>query len=175
MSTTLISLVGTEDIPINRPIVIIGRQADCDVVISSKKISRQHCCLASLQDKLIIRDLGSTNGVRVNGRRQEEAVLVSGDELTIGNLRYRVDSKTYVGKSHQPKGKRPPTDEEIEAAEAPIVLEEDDEDEGFGTELADPDAAPRYGLKPVDNDSSWYKVPDDVQLDSSDDDVFRNR
>lgn len=166
MSTTLISLVGTPDIPVNRPIIIIGRQADCDFRIDSKKISRQHCCLASLQDKLIVRDLGSTNGVRVNGRRQEEALLVSGDELTIGNLRYRVESKVYVGSS---KPARPLSDDEIEEAEVPVVLDEEEE-EGMGTEMAPPGAVSRYELKPHDAQSSWYKVPDDVKLQGSDDD-----
>src|SRR5690606_12124750 len=95
MTTTLVSLVGSADIPINRPIIVVGRSADCDVAIDSKKVSRQHCCIASLQGKLLVRDLVSTNGIRVNGRRHEEFALVAGDELTIGNLRYRVESSVY--------------------------------------------------------------------------------
>jgi pSer/pThr/pTyr-binding forkhead associated (FHA) protein len=39
---------------------------------------------------LVIRDLGSTNGVRINGERVVEGHLRAGDELTIGNHRYEV-------------------------------------------------------------------------------------
>ena len=77
-------------IPLDRPIVFVGRHADCDVRIESKKISRRHCCIVQLHDKLVIRDLGSTNGIYFNGQRVEEAVLVVKDELQIANLRYHV-------------------------------------------------------------------------------------
>ena len=77
-------------IPLDRPIVFIGRHADCDVRIDSKKISRRHCCIVQLHHKLVIRDLGSTNGIYFNGQRVDEAVLVLQDEVQIANLRYQV-------------------------------------------------------------------------------------
>ncbi len=77
-------------IPLDRPIVFVGRHADCDVRIESKKISRRHCCIVQLEDKLVIRDLGSTNGIYFNGQRVEEAVIAVQDELQIANLHYQV-------------------------------------------------------------------------------------
>ena len=77
-------------IPLDRPIVFIGRHADCDVRIDSKKISRRHCCIVQLHDRLVVRDLGSTNGIYFNGQRVEEAVLAMQDEVQIANLRYQV-------------------------------------------------------------------------------------
>jgi pSer/pThr/pTyr-binding forkhead associated (FHA) protein len=77
-------------IPLDRPIVFVGRHADCDVRIESKKISRRHCAIVQLHDKLVIRDLGSTNGVYFNGQRVDEAVIAVQDELQIANLRYQV-------------------------------------------------------------------------------------
>ena len=77
-------------IPLDRPIVFVGRHADCDVRIESKKISRRHCCIVQLHDKLVIRDLGSTNGIYFNGQRVDEAVIAVQDELQIANLRYQV-------------------------------------------------------------------------------------
>lgn len=77
-------------IPLDRPIVFIGRHADCDIRIDSKKISRRHCCIVQLHDKLVVRDLGSTNGIYFNGQRVEEAVLAMQDEVQIANLRYQV-------------------------------------------------------------------------------------
>jgi len=77
-------------IPLDRPIVFVGRHADCDVRIESKKISRRHCCIVQLHDKLVIRDLGSTNGIYFNGQRVDEAVIAVQEELQIANLRYQV-------------------------------------------------------------------------------------
>ena len=57
-------------IPIDKAIIFIGRHPDCDVVITrSRMISRKHCALVQINDSLMIRDLGSTNGVRVNGAK----------------------------------------------------------------------------------------------------------
>jgi predicted component of type VI protein secretion system len=88
-----VKLVPVEDGPpisMDRPIIFVGRHADCDVRIDSKKISRRHCCIIQLEDRLVIRDLGSTNGVYCNGERVEEAELRVQDEVQIGNLRYKI-------------------------------------------------------------------------------------
>src|SRR5271156_6109852 len=55
-------------IELQRPILLIGRHMDCDVRLDAPKISRRHCCVAMAYDRLLIRDLGSLNGVRLNGR-----------------------------------------------------------------------------------------------------------
>jgi len=70
--------------------VFIGRHPDCDVLIThSKKISRKHCCIAQVNGSYIVRDLGSMNGVHLNGKRvMKEATLREGDELLIGDCRY---------------------------------------------------------------------------------------
>jgi predicted component of type VI protein secretion system len=77
-------------ISIDKPIMLFGRDAECDIRFDSRKISRRHCCLAHVGDQLIVRDLGSTNGIRVNGVRVLEGYLRSGDELTVGSHRYQV-------------------------------------------------------------------------------------
>ena len=78
-----------QDFP-NKPIMLIGRQEECDIQLNSRKISRKHCCIAQVNNYLVVRDLGSTNGVRINGVRAQEGTLRAGDELTIGNHRYQV-------------------------------------------------------------------------------------
>ena len=75
---------------ISRPVILIGRHAECDVRIDSPQISRRHCCLALAYDRLVIRDLGSSHGVRVNGRVVDEAQLQHGDEVAIAHLIYRL-------------------------------------------------------------------------------------
>lgn len=90
LTATLIGLDDAPDVRIDRPILLVGRNPDCDVVVDSRKVSRKHCCIAQVNDYLVVRDLGSTNGIQVNGRRLEESKVVHGDELIIGNIRYRV-------------------------------------------------------------------------------------
>jgi pSer/pThr/pTyr-binding forkhead associated (FHA) protein len=90
MPAHLLSLTDGPSILIDKPILLFGRHAECDVQLNSKKVSRRHCVLAQVSDYLVIRDLGSTNGIRINGKKHGEGNLHPGDELTIGNFRYQV-------------------------------------------------------------------------------------
>lgn len=78
-------------IPLQRPVLLIGRHPECDIRIDSPKISRRHCCIALAYNRIVARDLGSRNGVRVNGQIVEEARLKPGDEIAIGPIIYRLE------------------------------------------------------------------------------------
>jgi predicted component of type VI protein secretion system len=80
-------------IPLQRPVLLIGRHPECDVRIDLAKISRRHCCVALAYDRVMIRDLGSRNGLRVNGLAVEEAQLKPGDEVAIGPIIYRMEAE----------------------------------------------------------------------------------
>ena len=68
-------------IPLEKAIVLIGRESDCDVSLTqSRKVSRKHCCLAQVNNKIMARDLGSTNGIFLNGTRIVRANLPEGWE-----------------------------------------------------------------------------------------------
>jgi hypothetical protein len=71
--------------------VLIGRSRDCDVTLEDPNASRRHAELRNEGGYWIVTDLGSTNGVKVNGRRVEEAVLQPGDELALGLARLRFE------------------------------------------------------------------------------------
>src|SRR5262245_9931725 len=86
----LVSLTEGPSILVDKPILLIGRHPECDIQIESRKLSRRHCCIPLVDDHLVVRDLGSTNGVRINGVRVLEGRLNPGDELTIGNNRFQV-------------------------------------------------------------------------------------
>jgi len=90
MPFRLAALAEGSDILLDKPIIFVGRHQECDVKISSRKISRRHCCIAQVNDHLVVRDLFSTNGVRINGVRVEEGNLNIGDELCIANFRFQV-------------------------------------------------------------------------------------
>src|SRR5437764_13479557 len=93
MSARLVPLTpgAAPTIALQRPVLLIGRHPECDVRIDLPKISRRHCCVALAYDRVLIRDLGSHNGVRVNGRLVEEARLHAGDEVAIGPVIYRLE------------------------------------------------------------------------------------
>jgi predicted component of type VI protein secretion system len=90
MPAQLLALTEGPSVVLDKPILLIGRHAECDIQVESRKVSRRHCVIAQVGDFLVVRDLDSTNGIRINGVRVQEGKLKSGDELTIGNFRYQV-------------------------------------------------------------------------------------
>jgi predicted component of type VI protein secretion system len=133
MPAQLIALDDGLRILLDKPILLLGRDAECDIQFESRKISRRHCCIAQVGDHLVVRDLGSTNGIRINGVRVIEGNLKAGDELTIGNHRYRVSWDGTTSNPVRSPGKRatdkPPApqvmdDDLLEECEEPIPLAE---------------------------------------------------
>ncbi|AWM37487.1 Glycogen accumulation regulator GarA [Gemmata obscuriglobus] len=103
MPAHLLSLADGPSILMDKPILLFGRHEECDVQLNSKKVSRRHCVLAQVNDYLVIRDLGSTNGVRINGERVAEGKLKPGDELQIGNFKYQVCGDMLGQSDEHPK------------------------------------------------------------------------
>jgi hypothetical protein len=65
--------------------VVVGRSRDCDVVVSDPNVSRRHAEVRRDDEGAwSVVDLGSTNGLKVNGRRVERSPLRSGDRITLG-------------------------------------------------------------------------------------------
>jgi hypothetical protein len=78
---------------IDRPRAVIGRSQRCYYVLSDPNVSRRHFELQLRDSDWYIVDLGSTNGVSVNGRRISTSQLSPGDEIVVGSssLRFDVD------------------------------------------------------------------------------------
>ncbi len=71
----------------------IGRSPQADFVIDEPSLSRLHAAVAMSSDgALAVEDLGSTNGVFVNGSRQTSSTLTIGDGVVFGILEYRVEA-----------------------------------------------------------------------------------
>lgn len=87
----LIALDPGPDIPIAQAMMLVGRASTCDTRLDSRRVSRRHCCLLPVGGELEVRDLDSTNGIWINGRRVRVGRLRPGDELSIAQLRYRLD------------------------------------------------------------------------------------
>jgi len=65
----------------------LGRATGADFIVDAALVSRVHCRLTALPDgQLEVRDLESTNGTFVNGKRVEVARLSSGDRLQVGRM-----------------------------------------------------------------------------------------
>jgi FHA domain-containing protein len=64
--------------------VLVGRSRECDVVVSDPNVSRRHIELRRGEHGWTAIDLGSTNGMKINGRRVSQAQLGPGDRITIG-------------------------------------------------------------------------------------------
>ena len=70
----------------------IGRSRDADCVLRDPNVSRHHAELRrSPRGEWTIADLGSTNGIKVNGRRVGSTRLKSGDQVTVGTTTFRFD------------------------------------------------------------------------------------
>ena len=92
MPPRLVCRDGHADIALDRAVVVVGRHRWCHVRIASPRVSRRHCRLALDRDGVLVRDLGSTNGTRINGRRVDRGVLRPGDELSIADCRYHLEN-----------------------------------------------------------------------------------
>jgi predicted component of type VI protein secretion system len=95
----------TETIKLADGVTTVGRQDDCQLRIKSSQVSRKHCELFEKKGLLLVKDLGSSNGTFVNGKRiQGQRVLEPGDELTIGGVKLRV---AKVGEPVPPPKEKP--------------------------------------------------------------------
>ena len=94
-------LAGSE-VALERPRVTIGRGGGAEVVVDDASVSHQHAALELGTGGYRIRDLGSTNGVLVNGARMALAELKHGDTIALGQieLRYVVETRAAAPKTH---------------------------------------------------------------------------
>jgi predicted component of type VI protein secretion system len=170
MPAQLVALDDSASILLDKPILLLGRHPECDIQIDSRKISRRHCCIAQVSDYLVVRDLGSTNGIRINGVRLIEGRLASGDELTIGNNRYKVSwdgaavnpprppkKQTFVAPT--PKDAVP--DDLLESCDEPIPLAEPEAADAIAPSVAASEAPPA-GSAPIEEKP--FILPDELEL-----------
>lgn len=91
MIAKLIPLDGSKPVGITQDVTLVGRKRGVvDLYIDHASISKLHCLIAKTDGLLFFRDLGSTNGTKVNGQRVTRGALLPGDELAFASVKYRV-------------------------------------------------------------------------------------
>jgi pSer/pThr/pTyr-binding forkhead associated (FHA) protein len=78
-----------QEIVLDRERTILGRGPGVDVEFDDETMSRQHAAIEYANSRFKIRDLGSTNGIKVNDRMVQAGDLEHGDQFTLGALRFQ--------------------------------------------------------------------------------------
>ncbi len=85
-------------VPLDRSEMVIGRDPTCDIVILEKSASGRHARVVRGDGGYFeVQDLGSTNGVIVDGERVERMTLQDGDTFTVGDTRFSILVAPVVG------------------------------------------------------------------------------
>ena len=72
--------------------IVIGRLPECTVVLHDQNVSRRHAEIRRTAGHVVVADLGSTNGTKVNGSPVKERVLEDGDDITVGSTTLRFEA-----------------------------------------------------------------------------------
>jgi pSer/pThr/pTyr-binding forkhead associated (FHA) protein len=73
-------------VPLREDVIHLGRGLSADVRLDDSTVSRKHAVIVRRDEKVVILDDRSMNGVWVNGERVSEATLGDGDEIKLGRV-----------------------------------------------------------------------------------------
>lgn len=157
MIAKLIPLDGSPPISITQDVSIVGRKRGiCDIYVDHSSVSKIHCIIAKTDGLLFFRDLGSTNGTRVNGQRVSRGALLPGDELYFASVKYRV----HLGPG-EPEISPQEQTEMLTALKVPDIREETGSDE-----FDIPANAESSGELDLASDSDVRLLPDDSNVEA---------
>ncbi len=159
------------DFPLRSDRIVIGRRHTCDLRVPVPSVSREHCELRIDPPRVVLRDLGSSNGTFHNHTRVERAELAAGDTITVGPVSFTV---VIDGKPAEPLRALPDsTEPESEPAERSRGVEatsSGDADTVEAVELDDPVAAlDRLARAELEQDTTTtWTFPDDEPDEAED-------
>ena len=87
---TLVPEGGGDPIPMQRESLTVGRRESCDICLKFPNISSLHCEFVFRAGYWSVKDKGSTNGIKINGKRTTQQALRPGDEVAIANRKYKI-------------------------------------------------------------------------------------
>ena len=85
---TVALVEGSTKHEVTKPVTVLGRSSGCDIRLTDPNVSRRHAELRQEGTSWWIVDLGSTNGIEVNGSRLERAKLETGDTVIVGETEF---------------------------------------------------------------------------------------
>ena len=109
----LIPVGGGDNIPLIRERLTIGRRDSCDICLRYANISGLHCELLFRDGFWWIKDLGSTNGLKINGVNVPRKLLQPGDRITIAKRTYSINYDMPAGEPATEELTEVITDDEI--------------------------------------------------------------
>ncbi|MCA9979411.1 MAG: DUF3662 domain-containing protein [Anaerolineales bacterium] len=77
---------GRQHVPLDQPLVTLGRRTDNDIILNSPSVSRKHAQVRWRSGHFVIYDLGSNMGTQVNGTDMVECVLHPGDVIRLSDV-----------------------------------------------------------------------------------------
>jgi adenylate cyclase len=93
----LVPVGGGDSIPLISDVMTIGRREVCDIQLDFKNVSGTHAELSFRNGVWYVRDLGSTNGIKVNGERTLRRPLRPGDEISVASHKYTIQYQLAAG------------------------------------------------------------------------------
>jgi hypothetical protein len=104
---------GGDPIPLQKQWLVVGRQPSCDITLRFPNVSSRHCELRLMNGYWHVRDMGSRNGIKVNGIRCDAHWLMPGDVISVSKHRYEVN--------YSPTGDAPPVEAEPDPLSIPLL------------------------------------------------------
>lgn len=102
----LLPIGGGDPISLDQKKLLIGRRSHCDICLRFNNVSSHHCELEFRKGYWHLRDLGSSNGTKVNGVRIETKCLLPGDEVMVSkhgfHIHYDVDPDAEMPEDESP-------------------------------------------------------------------------
>jgi hypothetical protein len=83
--------------------MVVGRDPECEISSNDPRLSRRHAEFRATPTGVVVRDLGSRNGVRVNGQPITEVVLAPGDVVSLAHLSLRFEDDTLPAVAAPPR------------------------------------------------------------------------
>jgi|SRR5579872_7453705 len=94
----LVPQAGGDPVPLLKTKILVGRRdACCDIALRFPNVSSRHCELELVGGYWLVRDLGSSNGTKVNGVRVRSTWVLPGDELAVAKHRFKIDYNVAEG------------------------------------------------------------------------------
>jgi hypothetical protein len=85
-------VIKSKSFPVDVAKMTFGRNPASDIFLEDLSVSREHAMIKATGDKLEVVDLGSRNGVEVNGRKVMSKILNVGDKVKIGKNVFLIES-----------------------------------------------------------------------------------